>query len=133
MIAKLREKDVVDGLAHTYLIGEKYLNPDSYTTGRDAADDFCIMTGAQNDTTRLCSSTTDPNGVAYCQPKRDRAGATDTYSFGSAHADSFNMIMCDGSAHSVAYGIDMELHRRLGNRKDKMPVEMDMISRDATP
>jgi prepilin-type processing-associated H-X9-DG protein len=129
MNAWIGPKDVPDGMSHTYMIGEKYLNPDAYFDGSDGADDWSMYSGAQNDINRLCVNDKD----GYSMPARDRKGYSNQYAFGSAHSDSFNMVMCDGSAHSVAYGIDMELHRRLGNRKDKLPVEMDKIYKDATP
>jgi prepilin-type N-terminal cleavage/methylation domain-containing protein len=126
MNARLRPVDVPDGLSHTYLIGEKYLNPDDYKTGRDGADDWCMFSGDQNDFNKLCNST-DPTMSIYCIPARDRTGAGNACNFGSAHAASFNMMMCDGSAQSVRYDIDMTLHSRLGNRHDKKPVEMNKM------
>jgi prepilin-type processing-associated H-X9-DG protein len=118
--AFLRIIDVKDGLAHTYMVGEKYLNSDHYLDGQDGADDWCMLSGAQNDINRLCAN--DPSG--YYVPSRDRRGFSNQYPFGSAHASSFNMVMCDGSAQSIRYDIDMVLHSRLGNRADRKPTDM---------
>jgi hypothetical protein len=120
MNSYLRPIDVKDGLAHTYMIGEKYLNPDHYLDGQDGADDWCMLSGAQNDINRLCAN--DANG--YYVPSRDRRGFSNQYPFGSAHASSFNMVMCDGSAQSIRYDIDLVLHSRLGNRSDRKPTDM---------
>jgi prepilin-type N-terminal cleavage/methylation domain-containing protein len=121
--AHLRPVDVIDGLSHTYLIGEKYLSPDYYYNGVDSGDDWCMYSGDQNDQNRLCSNDTNGYGI----PVRDRRGVGSAYNFGSAHASSFNMMMCDGSAQTIRYDIDMVLHSRLGNREDKHPVDMTQL------
>ena len=70
MNAFLRPVDIIDGLSHTYMVGEKYLCPDFYRNGPDPADDWCMYCGDQNDTNRLCYN--DSSGL--CLPMRDRAG-----------------------------------------------------------
>jgi hypothetical protein len=124
MNAYLRPIDVKDGLAHTYMIGEKYLCPDHYLDGQDGADDWCMLSGAQNDINRLCTNDASGTSDGYCKPERDRRGYSNQNPFGSAHASSFNMVMCDGSAQSIRYDIDRVLHSRLGNRSDRKPTDM---------
>jgi prepilin-type N-terminal cleavage/methylation domain-containing protein len=90
-------KDIVDGTAHTYLAGEKYLNPDFYNSGLDYSDDQPFV-GADD---------FDTYGWGDLQPKRDRrgVGGRDNSPFGSNHPYTFNMVMCDGSVTSVSYDI----------------------------
>ena len=47
--------------------------------------------------------------------------------FGSAHPAGFHMAMCDGSVHLMSYTIDLNLHHRLGNIADGLPVETEQF------
>jgi len=102
---------ITDGASHTYLAGEKYLNPDHYTTGIDGGDNENLFVGFDNDLNR---STYPGHGP----PARDRPGLGNGVSFGSAHAAGFQVVMCDGSVHLIGYSVDLRIHRCRGNRAD---------------
>jgi len=109
----IRVAQVSDGTSNTYLVGEKYLNPDDYLTGLDGSDNSNLMTGYENDQHRC----------TYSPPVQDTQGSTVWDYFGSAHANGLHMAMCDGSVHFINYTIDQETHRRLGNREDGMTID----------
>jgi hypothetical protein len=48
--------DITHGTSNTFLIGEKYLNPDAYTTGLDFADNENLDAGFDNDNSRCTVS-----------------------------------------------------------------------------
>ena len=49
--------------------------------------------------------------------------AFNTFRFGSAHADGFNMAFCDGSVHIILYNIDPPVHAMLSNRLDGQTID----------
>jgi prepilin-type N-terminal cleavage/methylation domain-containing protein/prepilin-type processing-associated H-X9-DG protein len=106
--SEIRIPDVQRGTSNTYLIGEKYLNPNNYTTGQDGGDNETMYTGYNNDVNR-CS---------WNAPLQDRAGLGNTLRFGSAHPGGVNMLYCDGRVEVVAYGVEELVHRVAGSRRD---------------
>jgi prepilin-type processing-associated H-X9-DG protein len=114
--------DIADGTTNTYLCAEKFLDPTYYVTGTDNGDEQSMYTGYQDDIARWVGPGTN---VQYA-PKQDETGVLAPYAqyiFGSAHSTGFNAAMCDGSVKSISYGIDLETHRRLGNRKDAETID----------
>lgn len=99
--------DITHGTSNTYLIGEKYLNPDNYTTGMDAGDNENLFAGSDNDNSR-CTA---------WPPLRDRPGYANALIFGSAHPSGLNMAYCDGSVHFVTFSVDPQVHLQAGSRK----------------
>ena len=110
--SQVKMVDLVDGASYTFMVGEKYLNPDSYTNGADLGDNESAYTGYDNDVFR----------VAALAPMHDLRGFVDTTRFGSAHAGGFNMALCDGSVRLIAYSIDLTTYSRLANRRDGQTV-----------
>ncbi len=107
---------VRDGSSNTILIGEKYVNPDTYMTGSDPSDNENMYVGYDNDMYR----TTNPD---HKGPRQDTPGVTNQWIFGSAHASACNFVFCDGHVQPLSYAIDRETFRRLGNRKDGLAID----------
>jgi len=106
--------DIQDGTSNTYLIGEKYLNPDSYFNGQEPDDNNGIYVGFDWDFERWTDT----------PPWQDTPGdSTRPYSFGSAHATGFNMAFCDGSVQMLNYTISPTIHGLLGSRADHQLID----------
>ena len=115
--SKITIARVTDGTANTYLVGEKYVQADTYVSSNTWGDNESLYTGQDWTHTRWTNE-------AY-PPLQDTTGRRLPEHFGSAHSSGFHMVMCDGSVHTISYAIDPETHRRLGNRKDGLPVDLD--------
>jgi prepilin-type processing-associated H-X9-DG protein len=119
VISQVRPAHITDGLTSTYWAGEKYLEPNNYTTGANGADNGSMYQGHDWDNLRW--------GNAAYPPRQDRIGAECWQCFGSAHAGKTNFVMCDGSVQSISNGISPDVHQRLGNRKDGSPVDVGAL------
>jgi prepilin-type N-terminal cleavage/methylation domain-containing protein/prepilin-type processing-associated H-X9-DG protein len=108
----IKMSDISDGASNTYLVGEKYMNPDWYLNGWDLGDNESAIIGDNED---ICRWTID--NVAYA-PRQDTPGMGYRFLFGSAHATGFHMAFCDGSVQYINYSIELSVHVLLGNRKD---------------
>ena len=111
--------DITDGTSNTFLLGEKYINPDHYFTGLDLADDAGVFEGHKHDVDR---------GTATVQnvplpPLPDTPGNMALPNFGSAHTIGLHMSLCDGSVQFINYSIDPLVFSYLGNRKDGMAID----------
>ncbi len=113
-------QDITDGTANTYLVGEKYMNPDNYFTGKSLGDDQGPYNSDERDSLRFASY--NASSVDTYRPRQDQPGLEFTWGFGSVHASSMNMGMCDGSVRAIEYDIDVTIHRRMANREDGLPV-----------
>jgi prepilin-type N-terminal cleavage/methylation domain-containing protein/prepilin-type processing-associated H-X9-DG protein len=110
--SKIKMSDISDGASNTYLAGEKYMNPDQYTTGNDYGDNEFAFMGDNED---ICRWTINHPDYA---PRQDTPGGWYRWIFGSAHATGFHMAFCDGSVQSINYSIELSTHVLLANRKD---------------
>ena len=104
--SEINFKHITDGTANTYMVGEKYLEPKFYETGESPGDDQSAWLGDDLDLHR----------TPTLQPAQDQPGVPIDQTFGSAHPGAFQMATCDASVHAIAYEIDPEVHRVLGDR-----------------
>jgi prepilin-type N-terminal cleavage/methylation domain-containing protein len=119
----IKMADITDGASSTYLVGEKYIDPDYYETGQDGGDNEFALMGADFDTARYGAfqGISNPASPTLLPPLQDAPGLyglTTYLAFGSPHSNGFEMGFCDGSVQVIAYSIDPPIHRCLCNRKD---------------
>lgn len=112
----VRMADLTDGTSHVFLFGEKYIMRDAYRNGTDWGDNEPLYGGFNNDNHR----STHPHWPLM----QDKRGVMSIGSFGSAHSSGAGFVMSDGSVHLLAYTIDAEVYRYLGNRRDGQTVEV---------
>jgi type II secretory pathway pseudopilin PulG len=108
--------EVVDGLSNTYMVGEKSLAPECYTTGTCEGDDQGWDVGFDTDVNRWVAA--GPGADQVLLPVQDRGGLERPRSFGGPHPQGWNVAMCDGAVGTMSYATAPEVHRRLGNRHD---------------
>lgn len=105
-------KQITDGTANTYMVGEKYVNPDNYENGESFADDQSAWQGDD----------LDHNRNTEIAPVQDQPGVELLYNFGSAHPATWLVAFCDASVRGLSYDLDPDVHWRLGHRSDGDPV-----------
>jgi prepilin-type processing-associated H-X9-DG protein len=118
--AKVYMMSITDGTSNTYLIGEKYAQPEQYGTSEDDSYGGSAYGGHDFNTARYTSFLVDFTtglGMAW-PPHRDEVGFGACMAFGSAHAHSLNMAFCDGSVQPISYAIDGKVHACFGHRHD---------------
>ena len=115
--SKVRIAQVTDGLSKTYMLGEKYLPREHYTTGQAEGDSLPLLLSEWSTGVRI--------GNEKVLPFRDDFEQNTPRSFGSAHSNGFQTVFGDGSVRLIPYDIYGEVHRRLCNRSDELPVDFN--------
>jgi prepilin-type N-terminal cleavage/methylation domain-containing protein/prepilin-type processing-associated H-X9-DG protein len=105
--SEIRLAAIRDGTSQTYLVGEKYVSQPNYDSDGDPGHDGSMYSGVDLDINRWTLTVPLPDGDNI-EARR----------FGSPHASGCQFLFCDGSVRLVSYGIDADIHRRLGNRHD---------------
>ncbi|MDO4575224.1 MAG: DUF1559 domain-containing protein [Planctomycetia bacterium] len=106
----VRHGEITDGTSQTYLLGEKYVQPEAYETLAVIHDGWSLYQPLAIHTARHAEKL----------PIQDRMGyAEGSGIFGSSHAGSFGMALCDGSVQRIPYSISLAVHYCLGFRNDR--------------
>jgi len=111
--SEITDGEIRDGASNTYLIGERYLSPDCYYSGKCGYDDQGWNLGYD----------IDINAWTCRPPRQDRAGWHDAHAFGAPHANGWQVVLCDGSVHTMSFSIDPQTHRYLGVRNDMQSID----------
>ena len=116
---KLRQ--VTDGLSKTLALGEKWVPTAHHTTGEWLGDDWSLYAGFQDDTVR--STYYDGRNPSH-MPRSDNDDLSSLgvqvqrELFGSAHPAGCFVAWCDGSVSLIAFDVEPETFRQMGDRAD---------------
>jgi len=119
--SEIQTGHIRDGESNTYLVGEKYMQPERYADGLDPADDFGMYEGCAHDTYRWCDAFSSSSGRT---PIQDRAGYNDVSRFGSPHSAGCNFVFGDGNVRTISFSIAPTTHAAFGNRADGQSVSL---------
>jgi len=112
---------VTDGMSNVFLAGEKYLDPQAYSTtapvGGSLMENYSDLAGNGPDTNRWVLNPLYRDGTAPTTglPSPLSSG------FGSPHTQGVHFVFCDGSVKMENYQIDPALYKSLGVRNDGTP------------
>jgi prepilin-type N-terminal cleavage/methylation domain-containing protein/prepilin-type processing-associated H-X9-DG protein len=117
--SKINERQVTDGLSHTFVIGEKFIteliadDDEAPEPGTEHAHrgDSAIFAGDSRETILRTADEGFPEGV----PDDD-----DNERFGSEHSQQAHFAFLDGSVQSLSYDMDEEIYEWMGIIADGM-------------
>ncbi len=131
----LRMARILDGTTNTYLLGEKLVPWDQYTSGTSNGDNDPAYIGHNKDNSRIviANVSNPPFGGILIPPMQDFDGGGSwvngyfDFAFGSAHSSGCSFCLCDGSVRTISYWIDPLIHCKLGIRDDGMTIDPNMF------
>lgn len=112
---------ITDGSSKTFLFGEKHVRPEEY--GMVAGGDISTYNDDLFDSLiRTAGSGLTGDYPLAQSPNSDLNNTDRAVQFGSTHPGICNFAFADGSVSSISVSTDLDLLRRLADRKDSEPV-----------
>lgn len=119
-------RSIEDGTSNTYLIGEKFMNPNEYEGGPEIGQSLSLATnqaaycGYEWDNQRRAwnAELETVSDQEFYQPRADTVSYEEPHIFGSAHPGAFHMVFADGSVRAIQYDVDPFVHSYSANRTD---------------
>jgi prepilin-type N-terminal cleavage/methylation domain-containing protein len=109
----VRVKNITDGLSKTYLAAEKMIPTDAYENGLFWGDVSSIYNCPLGDCVRFAEEPPVHDVKTYTDSNQSCLAC---HNFGSAHANTWNAVFCDGSIHSMTFTLSFATHRALASR-----------------
>jgi len=114
--SEIKDSHISDGESNQYMVGEKYVNPAHYETGRANSDNESWNTGFSYDIYKWVQAA----------PTQDKMNESHNSRFGGPHPAGWQVAFCDGSVRLISWNISSGapdyVHQRLGQRNDGEPV-----------
>jgi prepilin-type N-terminal cleavage/methylation domain-containing protein len=107
----VKPKDIRRGTSHTFMIGERYIEPTEFMAGTGTADNENMWVGQDNDNCRTTYCTNQTDVLQRC-----RKGLTSKTWFGSIHPAGAHFVCADGAVHTVTYSVDWRAYMCAGAR-----------------
>jgi prepilin-type N-terminal cleavage/methylation domain-containing protein len=121
----VRIANITDGTSNSLLIGEKWLCGLAVLSTSTCNDDQGYVDGWDNDT--ICfawgDTTTGPQVPRVIDLTKTNCSTTCGLYFGSIHS-SMQCVFCDGSVHSISFGVDPVMWGRLCSINDGLPLSL---------
>ncbi len=118
------EAGILDAHDTTYLIGEKFMALEHYSTGTDPGDLFSAMSGDDVSLIRWGNLTLLP---ALDRSINNNPPANPSQIFGSAHGAGWHMAFCDGHVQLIAWAIDPQTHHDMATRNGHEVIDSALI------
>lgn len=126
--SEIKFSQITDGTTHTYLLGEKNLDPNHYDDGVPGNDDQSMYNGHDRDNLRAAFSWyPGPEvGPPQCPAVPDTPGTDySQWNFGGPHPGGWVALFCDGSVRYLTYDMGPKVHQNFGTRNDGDVIDLN--------
>jgi prepilin-type N-terminal cleavage/methylation domain-containing protein/prepilin-type processing-associated H-X9-DG protein len=129
--SEIKISHITDGTTHTYLIGEKNLDPNHYLSGEALNDDQSMYNGHDKDNLRstfVWFPGFEEQGAPKVPAEPDTPGKKFAeWNFGGPHSGGWQVVFCDGSVRFINYDMNPTIHGYFGNRKDGNVINLGQL------